>query len=78
MADDLQPGGRVRWTERGLWFSGRVMRRLVAAVVIKEKRCLRTCGSALAAGERARDHAAHPPAADERADPVDARQGEPF
>lgn len=84
MADDLQPGDPVSWTEHGRWFSGRVVRRLTADIAIRGKR-LRASPAAprwmveTAMGARA----AHPPEAVVRrrpdlADRGDVRQGELF
>ena len=79
VADDLRPGERVRWTERGRWFSGRVVRRVEHDLVIK--------GHPLPASPAAPrwllvtaagDHAAHPFSAVERIASKDARQGELF
>ena len=79
MADDLRPGERVRWTEGGRWFSGRVVGRVEHDLLIK--------GHPLPASPAAPrwlvvtaagDHAAHPFEAVERVDAPDPRQGELF
>ena len=79
MADDLQPGERVRWTEDGRWFSGRLVRRVEHDLTIKGNRLPASPAAprwlvVTAAG----DHAAHPFAAVQRIDPPDPRQGELF
>lgn len=79
MADDLRPGERVRWTEHGRWFSGRLVRRVEHDLTLKGHH-LRASPAAprwlvvTAAG----DHAAHPFAAVRRADPEAAAQPDLF
>ena len=79
MADDLRRGERVRWTENGRWFSGRVVRRLDHDLTIK--------GHVLSASPAAPrwllvtaagGQAAHPFAAVERVEVSDPRQGDLF
>ena len=79
MADDLRLGERVRWTENGRWFSGRLVRRVDGDMTIK--------GHHLPASPAAPrwllvtssgDYAAHPFAAVERLETPDPRQGELF
>ena len=79
MTEDLQPGERVRWTENGRWFSGRVVRRVEHDVTIKGH----VLPSSPAAPRwlvvtAAGDHAAHPFAAVERVSTADPRQGDLF
>ena len=38
MADDLRTGERVRWSEGGRWFSGRVVRRVEHDLTLKGHR----------------------------------------
>ncbi len=79
MPDDLRPGERVRWTEHGRWFSGRVVRRVTHDLVIKGRRLLASPAAprwlvVTAAGDRA----AHPPGAVRRLEADDPRQGDLF
>ena len=79
VADDLRPGERVRWTENGRWFSGRVVRRVEHDLVIKGRPLPASPAAprwllVTAAG----DQAAHPFSAVERIASEDARQGELF
>lgn len=79
MADDLQPGERVRWTEHGRWFSGRVVRRVEHDLTIKGRHLPASPVAprwlvVTAAG----DHAAHLSAAVERSAAPDPRQGDLF
>ena len=80
MADDLRPGERVRWTENGRWFRGRVVRRVDGDLTIKGHRLPASPAAprwlvVTAAG----DHAAHPFDAVERVmASADARQGDLF
>ena len=76
---EFRPGERVRWTEHGRWFSGRVVRRVTHDLVLK--------GHGLPASPAAPrwlvvtaagDHAAHPAEAIRRVDGAEVRQGELF
>ena len=74
----LAPGARVRWTEGGRWFSGRLVRRLTADVGIKGERLHASPAAPLWLVETASGaRAAHPPHAIVPAAPApDPAQGE--
>lgn len=79
MADDLQPGERVRWTENGRWFSGRVVRRVDHDLVLKGHHLPASPAAPRWLLVTARgDHAAHPFGAVERCDRPDPRQADLF